>query len=300
MNGAETRPPYDARVSDPLDSGRAPREPRRSPEAREARKAAKRDSKESPEARQAYREARRQQREVLMATLEDRYALAAVLIVVTIITTAIGGDHRWGQFVLVIVESATLIVILHASNVRRRTIKIVTVTVLVLAFFTAISITLDRQSVGPAFVGGAIAFAGPVVILRRIRDHARIDIETIAASLCIYLLAGIFFSYVYRIIDAIEGQFFAQKASAPAVDFIYFSFTTLTTTGYGDFTAGTSLGRMLAISEALVGQIYLVSVVALLVANLGRTRRSRTPVIDDFRDPEADQFVDDPSDPEQP
>ena len=234
---------------------------------------ARRQAKESPEAREAYRTAKRETREARMATLEDRYALAAVLIVITIITTAIGGDHRWGQFVLVIVESATLIVILHASNVRRRTIKIVTATVLVLAFFTAISITLDRQSVGPAFVGGAIAFAGPVVILRRIRDHARIDIETIAASLCIYLLAGIFFSYVYRIIDVIEGQFFAQKASAPAVDFIYFSFTTLTTTGYGDFTAGTSLGRMLAISEALVGQIYLVSVVALLVANLGRERR---------------------------
>ena len=284
MNGARTPPPYDARVSDPLASGREPREPRRSPEAREARKAARRDAKESPEARAAYREAKRQQREVLMATLEDRYALAAVLIVITIITTAIGGDHRWGQFVLVIVESATLIVILHASNVRRRTIKIVTVTVLVLAFFTAISITLDRQSVGPAFVGGAIAFAGPVVILRRIRDHARIDIETIAASLCIYLLAGIFFSYVYRIIDLIDGQFFAQKTGPPAVDFIYFSFTTLTTTGYGDFTAGTSLGRMLAISEALVGQIYLVSVVALLVTNLGRARRVPGEVIDEFRD----------------
>ena len=81
------------------------------------------------------------------------------------------------------------------------------------------------------------------------------------------------------------------KAGAPAVDFIYFSFTTLTTTGYGDFTAGTSLGRMLAISEALVGQIYLVSVVALLVANLGRERRSQNAMIDDFRDedaPEAD------------
>src|SRR5205085_3041411 len=100
---------------------------------------------------------------------------------------------------------------------------------------------------------------------------------------CIYLLAGIFFSYIYRVVDLLEGQFFAQKANAPAVDFIYFSFTTLTTTGYGDFTAGTSLGRMLAISEALVGQIYLVSVVALLVTNLGKERRVQGEVIDEFR-----------------
>src|SRR6478672_6943517 len=215
MPGHGGRQPYHAGVAESGGSDSTPRRPRRSPEAREARS--------------AQRSAKREVREARLATLEDRFALAAVLIVVTIITTAIGGDHRWGQFVLVIVESATLIVILHASNVGKRTIKIVTITVLVLAFFTAISITLDRQSVGPAFVGGAIAFAGPVVILRRIRDHARIDIETIAASLCIYLLAGIFFSYVYRIIDLIDGQFFAQKAGPPAVDFIYFSFTTLTT-----------------------------------------------------------------------
>ncbi len=254
-----------------------------------------RDARLTPEERAARKQARREAREARLATLEDRFALAAILIVVTIITTAIGGDQRWGQFVLVVVESATLIVIFHASNVARRTIRTVTILVLFAAVVTAISITLDRQTLGPAFVGGAIAFAGPVVIIRRIRDHARIDIETIAASLCIYLLAGIFFSYVYRILDVLDGQFFVQKAGA-AVDFIYFSFTTLTTTGYGDFTAATSFGRMLAISEALVGQIYLVSVVALLVANLGRERRPTSAVVDDFRDENPDDTRDDEDD----
>jgi hypothetical protein len=46
---------------------------------------------------------------------------------------------------------------------------------------------------------------------------------------------------------------------------------TLTTVGYGDFTASTSVGRMFAVSEALTGQLYLVSAVALLVGNIGRT-----------------------------
>jgi hypothetical protein len=190
-------------------------------------------------------------------------------------------------------------VILHASNVPMRTIRIVTVFVLAAAVASAISITVDRQSVGPAIIGGLIAFAGPVVIIRRIRDHARIDIETVAASLCIYLLAGIFFSYVYRVVGVIDGQFFATQKNAGAVDFIYFSFTTLTTTGYGDFTAGSSFGRMLAVSEALVGQIYLVSVVALLVTNLGKERRVAGDVIDEFRDgdlggePDADAEGDD-------
>jgi hypothetical protein len=278
MAGHDGRQPYHAGVAESGGSDSTPRRPRRTPEAREARS--------------AQRSAKRQVREARLATLEDRFALAAVLIVVTIITTAVGGDHRWGQFVLVVVESATLIVILHASNVAKRTIRAVSIFVVIAAVITGISITIDRQSVGPAIVGGAIAFAGPVFIVRRIRDHSRIDIETVAASLCIYLLAGIFFSYIYRVIDLLEGQFFAQKANAPAVDFIYFSFTTLTTTGYGDFTAGTSLGRMLAISEALVGQIYLVSVVALLVTNLGRERRVTGEVIDEFRDDAPDEGPD--------
>ena len=46
----------------------------------------------------------------------------------------------------------------------------------------------------------------------------------------------------------------------------------MATVGYGDYTAGGNVGRMLAVSEALYGQLYLVSVVAILVGNLGRKR----------------------------
>jgi len=55
-------------------------------------------------------------------------------------------------------------------------------------------------------------------------------------------------------------------------DFLYYSFVTLTTVGYGDVTAATNLGRMLSVIEALVGQLYLVIVVALIVSNIGRER----------------------------
>jgi hypothetical protein len=58
---------------------------------------------------------------------------------------------------------------------------------------------------------------------------------------------------------------------------LYFSFTTLATVGYGDFVARTDLGHTLAISEALIGQIYLVTVVSLIISNLRRPRRDGAP-----------------------
>ncbi len=62
--------------------------------------------------------------------------------------------------------------------------------------------------------------------------------------------------------------FFADGATPTLSSLQYFSFTTLTTVGYGDLAPATRLGRSLAITEALVGQIYLVTVVALLVGNV--------------------------------
>ncbi len=58
------------------------------------------------------------------------------------------------------------------------------------------------------------------------------------------------------------------------MDSLYFSFTTLTTLGYGDLTPAGDVGRMLAITEALIGQVYLVTIVALIVTNLGREQES--------------------------
>jgi hypothetical protein len=75
------------------------------------------------------------------------------------------------------------------------------------------------------------------------------------------------------VVDSLSSTpFFAQHAAANSHNLLYFSFATITTTGYGDLTAGTDVGRSLAIAEALIGQIYLVTVVAAIVGGLGRQR----------------------------
>jgi uncharacterized membrane protein len=79
-----------------------------------------------------------------------------------------------------------------------------------------------------------------------------------------------FFSFLFGAVQEIDGPFFAQVADPSRSDFLYFSYVTVATVGYGDLTAASDLGRMLAVTEGLLGQIYLVTVVALIVSNLAR------------------------------
>jgi uncharacterized membrane protein len=79
---------------------------------------------------------------------------------------------------------------------------------------------------------------------------------------------------VYAAVNTIgDESFFVEVANPNRADFLYYSFTTLTTTGFGDFTAASELGRTLSVVEAMTGEIYLVTVVALIVSNLRPRRR---------------------------
>jgi hypothetical protein len=105
--------------------------------------------------------------------------------------------------------------------------------------------------------------------VRQARAAGAITVRTMFGVLCVYLLIGMSFAFAYGLISAVDdGTFFAQIRGGDQSDFLYFSFVTMTTTGFGDLTAADSLGRALAVTEALTGQIYLVTVVALIVSNL--------------------------------
>lgn len=98
-----------------------------------------------------------------------------------------------------------------------------------------------------------------------------VNVRVVFGALSIYLLVGILFGFLIgTIATAIHGFYFAQGTDADQSQRVYYSFTTLTTTGYGDFTPALRGGRSLAVLEMLIGQLYLVTVISLLVANLRR------------------------------
>lgn len=117
-----------------------------------------------------------------------------------------------------------------------------------------------------------VVLALPTIVVglaRNVRVRREVTLQTVLGVLSVYLLLGIFFANVYVTINRLGGNpFFVQGQPANVAHCIYYSFTTMTTVGYGDLTARTNLGHTLSVSEGLLGQIYLVTVVALIVSNL--------------------------------
>jgi hypothetical protein len=110
-------------------------------------------------------------------------------------------------------------------------------------------------------------------IIRRVRLHAEINMLTVLAAVCIYVLLGLSFAFVFECVGEFGSRpFFTAHEAGTRSDYTYFSFVTMVTVGYGDLTAEGGIGRALAVTEGLLGQIYLVTTVAALVGNLGRTR----------------------------
>jgi Ion channel len=202
----------------------------------------------------------------------DDFGVVLFLILLTIVVFA-GADGPAGQFVSVALSGGTLLFVLHTAAAHRRTFRISAV-VVVVAVASAAGALLFGETVGSsatALVGLMLAVVAPIVILRRIVRSPTITVRLVLGALAIYLLLGLAYAYLFPLIAILtKAPFFVQTNDPSSSDFVYFSYTTLTTVGFGDFTAATSLGRIVAVSEALVGQLYLVSAVALLVGNIGR------------------------------
>ncbi len=116
---------------------------------------------------------------------------------------------------------------------------------------------------------GCVVGIGPPLLVRRIFQRREFEFADVAAALCAYLELGLFFSFLYGALDLLTtNPFFAQGPSTEASDYLYFSFVTMLTLGYGDLTPATDLGRVLVIMETLIGQIFLVVLVAYLVGSM--------------------------------
>ena len=208
----------------------------------------------------------------------DAYTIVLVLILSTLGLTALASERDSGFFLVLILQGITLIVVFRVSLVPIKTIKRLAIAIITLIIMAGLPIVIEPESSFVSIAFGIVLLLltayGPYVIGRRLIKHTRIGFPTVMGALCIYLLLGMSFAVLFRVAATVEeSAFFAGAFSSTPTDYLYFSFVTLTTVGYGDMSAATDIGRMIAVTEALIGQLYLVTVIALLVSNMGRERK---------------------------
>jgi hypothetical protein len=212
----------------------------------------------------------------------DSFGLVLLLLVVSYFVMAAGGDGDGARVATEILFATTTWLALRAAQVKRRILR---VALALIPLITLLSIALmfvgsdDTATLVNRLFTILLVVVAPMAILKRLVEHPVISLNTFYGAVCVYLLIAMFFATTFGLIAIVEGrQFFAQlsgvaPSETPSIDYLYFSFVTITTTGYGDFTAATDVGRMTAIVEAIFGQLYLITVVALVVQNLGQRSR---------------------------
>ena len=207
-----------------------------------------------------------------------RYALLLVAIVAVFAVTGTVVPTPAVQVVVSLLLGATLLLALATVRARRSVLiwaRAAVLGVITLSVIESLQGNVNGRATQLAFAL-LVGLAPPAIVLgvvRTLRARQAVTFEAVFGVLCVYLLLGLFFAFVYSALNRVDGgSFFASGQAATTPHCVYFSFITLTTVGYGDFTARTNLGHTLSAAEALLGQIYLVTVVSLIVANLGRAR----------------------------
>jgi Ion channel len=202
-----------------------------------------------------------------LAARHGRFGLLLLVLVVTYLLSAFNAG-RWVDVVQVVLFTTAGILALRNASVSRRTLSLILacgVIVSVVMIGLAVAVNPARGVVH--IWTGLLLLGTVVVIVRRVLSFGTVTLQSIYGALSAYLVIGLMFASFFAAINDLGSEdFFVNHEPASTQTFQYFSFTTLTTLGYGDFTAAGNGGRAVAILEALTGQIFLATLVARLVA----------------------------------
>lgn len=210
---------------------------------------------------------------------EFRYGAVFVLVVVLLVFVIIAPAGDTERAVVLALQGLALLVVIATSReraaVRNARLRILAV----VAVAAVVGVAAGAFPVAPVLVtNGLLALSLLIALvsglLRLVRERG-VTLQVVAGALTIYVLTGLIFAFVVSLVaDVSTTAFFAQGGDGTLGQRVYYSFAVLTTTGFGDFTSATPVGHALAVVEMLAGQLYLVTVIGVVVgAFAGRSRR---------------------------
>ncbi len=201
----------------------------------------------------------------------DRFGLvlgaaALTVLVLLLFELPTSQTHTTFQEILVtLLTVVTLVLGLLASGIRRPFLRFGILSAILFVVAVVISAFADFEMVSYLrWFWFVFVVATPFVVLRRLATHRVITANTLYGAASVYLLLAVTFVFLYLGIDIAGDQGFFGDPE-PTTSFMYFSLVTITTLGYGDLAPVGDLARAAAVATAVMGQIYLVFIVARMV-----------------------------------
>ena len=224
----------------------------------------------------------------LEARIEDAFGLVLLLVLTTYVMASLIPFKGWGAVPTIVVGSFCATVALASARARPRLVTWARR----FAFATVVVGVAGALADSPKVTGVAAAMeallftVGALAVLRAVIGEERVGFRTVLGAVSVYITLGLLFGFLYVFDDRMHGPFFGDSVSVKTGDFLFFSMTTLTTTGYGNLVPAAQPGKTFAVMEMLMGQIFLVTLIARLVSmwSPGQWFREGTGIAERHRD----------------
>jgi hypothetical protein len=188
-----------------------------------------------------------------------------------VVLEVLSPDAHWSRAAGIALGSAALGVSVATSRERAEVRRARTFMVGGVALVLVIAIWAGVLSDALTFVVGSLIVAAiPIALgggLLRLINNEGVTVQAVAGALAIYLLIGMLFASAIGFVTAVDSSPYFAQGHVDNGDVVYYSFTVMTTTGFGDYTAAQPAGHALAVLEMLTGQLYLVTVIGILIGN---------------------------------
>jgi hypothetical protein len=212
-----------------------------------------------------------------MERIADAFGLVLALTVTTFVVASLVADHGWGGVAVAVSACLSACVALGSAGARHTLVREAIGLSAVAVALSAVAAILDAPALHgiSSLIQVLLLVAAAGAVLRAVVAQPQVGFRTILGAISVYIAIGLIFTFLFVAVDRLQAGSFFDDAGRPASgDFLFFSFTTLTTTGYGDLVPAGQPGRMLAVLEMLTGQIFLVTLIAGLVSVWRPGRRS--------------------------
>ena len=208
--------------------------------------------------------------------LTNAFGLTLLFVLATYVTASLTGYEGWSAVAVTTLACSAAAIAFGSAGATPAHVRMAValgITAVALAVVAAASGEDDFLAAG-AIVQILLLIAAAATVLKAVISEPQVDFRTILGAVSVYLIFGLLFASLYVAIDRLQpGAFFEYQGGDQTGDYVFFSFTTLTTTGYGNLIPAEQPGKMLAGLEMLFGQIFLVTLIAGLVSAWRPRRR---------------------------